>query len=533
MYHCGEYREASEILESLIDESPEWAMPWLLIAHVRQALGDEDAALQAARIAVSLDESTRTRCALGEILQDQGQSKLAVTEFARALAIAPNEGEASMVRIGFGKALVSLGNPLKGIGILTPLAESDYPDAAEACFELAIAYHEAWVTSDRSDDAQLKLCRDAFLRVTELDSTNPLGWTGAGVSAAELGNHAEALIFFDRGKDLGEPIKFLGYWQAISLVNVGRFTEAIRAALASNDDGWDSPIDNLATVAVAITGAGFANHEDLLNDLRDHITDAPQIANAWFAYEWRRGDLDAAQKLLHEAIEHWPDDTVLLRNAMLIAAARQDVASATEYFQGLEVADATLAKEWAPGLGTALKSRDRLQLKAALKQFSETAFANHDALHGNQDSLLRDMLTNTASVRFEEQVAARLKGDRQYVDIVVSWKPDFLHGKEIDIWATGTGKSAVVSCKLRLGPGKPLTKSEVESLIKKRDAVRRECGSASDPIAGIVVTNDAEADADAIALASAEDVELLRANLSRGFPQDPRWTVVRLSPIGP
>ena len=341
--------------------------------------------------------------------------------------------------------MISLGQPRRAVEILKPLPDSDHPDAAGACVQLGLAYYHVWLGSGRSDEAQLKLCRGAFLRVTELEGTNRLGWSGVGMAEAALGNHAEALTFLDRAKELGDRPRFLDNWRAASLVNVGRCDEAIQAALASNDDGWDSPIDNLAIVAIAITGAGSANHEDLLNDLRDHVADAPEIANAWFAYEWRRGDLDAAQKLLDDATERWPDDTVLLRNAMLIAVARQDVASATRHFQELEVADPTLAKEWAPGMGTALESRDPLQLKAALKLFGEAAFTSHAPRRDNQDSRLQGMLTNAVSVRFEEQVAERLKTDHGYRETEVSWKPAFLDGKEIDIWATGTGESAVVS----------------------------------------------------------------------------------------
>ncbi len=366
-----------------------------------------------------------------------------------------------------------------------------------------------------------------------LDGANPLCWHGVGMAEAELGNHDAAIAFLDRGKALGGRPAFSDHWRAMSLVNVGRLDEAIESALASNDDGWDSPIANLATVAIAIASAGFTGHEDLMNDLRDHVADAPQIANACAVHELQRGDADAAQVLVDEATALWPNDTVLRRNAITIAAVRRDLGSVTSHFPRLEATDAELATEWAPEIGAALASGDALELKAALNPIGEAAFASHHPRRDDQDSWPLGMLTNAVSVRFEEQVAERLKTDHGYRETAVSWKPAFLDGKEIDIWATGAGKSAVVSCKLRLGPGKPLAKSEIQSLVTKRAVVRRECGATSEAIAGLVVTNEAKADADAIALASREDVELLQATLSRGFPQDPRWTVVRLSPIGP
>src|SRR5262249_9028955 len=88
LLNAKSFDEAEGVLRRLIDRVPERAMAWLLLAHVRHARNDTDAAADLLRRAMALDPKLApAHNDLGTILQAQGRLEEAEVCYRRAIEL--------------------------------------------------------------------------------------------------------------------------------------------------------------------------------------------------------------------------------------------------------------------------------------------------------------------------------------------------------------------------------------------------------------------------------------------------------------
>ena len=210
----GEYAPAGRILESLLDQSPQDAGAWLLLARLSLQLGEHDKALRAAQQASMLSPAhSETLYVLGRVHKARGEAAAAEAAYRRALGADPANAD----------ACTSLALLLRADGRLDEAIAlyrrtlAIRPEHAEARSNLghALAAREQQLRrlatelagAGRRSEA-LEVIRQALQLVPGAADL----WLGAGTLALEMGLMAESLGFLEEAARL-DP----GSYAAVSL----------------------------------------------------------------------------------------------------------------------------------------------------------------------------------------------------------------------------------------------------------------------------------------------------------------------------
>jgi predicted O-linked N-acetylglucosamine transferase (SPINDLY family) len=213
---AGSFAEAEDILRHLLDRAPQRAMAWFLLARLRHASGDRDAAVDFMRKAIGFDSALApAHNDLGILLQSQGRLEDAEACYRRAIDINDK----------FAEAMSNLGAVLAARGRVDD-ATAWYGHAIAADSQFAPAHNNlgaALARLDRGREAETCHRRAIALKPDFVDAHYNLG-----VSLQEQGKHEAALASYDKAVAL-KPDNVDARWnRAYVLLMLGRYAEGWR-----------------------------------------------------------------------------------------------------------------------------------------------------------------------------------------------------------------------------------------------------------------------------------------------------------------
>jgi tetratricopeptide (TPR) repeat protein len=208
--------EAESVLRRLIDRAPERGMAWFLLARVRHARGDPDAAVDFLRKAIGFDpKHAPAHNDLGILLQSQGRLEDAEACYRRAINLNDK----------FAEAMSNLGAVLATRGRLDD-ATAWYGHAIAADSQLAPAHNNlgaALARLDRFDEAEVLHRRAIALKPDFADAHYNLG-----VALQDQGKFEDALASYASAVELKPDLVDAHWNRAYLLLTLGRYAEGWR-----------------------------------------------------------------------------------------------------------------------------------------------------------------------------------------------------------------------------------------------------------------------------------------------------------------
>jgi len=213
---AGSLDEAEALLRGVLERAPQRAMAWFLLARVRHARGDRDAAVDFMRKAIAFDpRHAPAHNDLGILLQSQARLEEAEACYRRAIEL--NER--------FAEAMSNLGAVLAARGRVDDAA-AWYGHAIAADSQFAAAHNNlgaALARLDRSQEAEACHRRAIALTGDFGDAHYNLG-----VSLQEQGKLEEALASYDKAVTLKLDNVDVRWNRAYVLLTLGRYAEGWR-----------------------------------------------------------------------------------------------------------------------------------------------------------------------------------------------------------------------------------------------------------------------------------------------------------------
>ncbi|HXW23410.1 MAG TPA: tetratricopeptide repeat protein, partial [Xanthobacteraceae bacterium] len=208
--------EAEGVLRSLLDRAPQRAMAWFLLARVRNARGDRDAAIDFLRKAIGCDPRLApAHNDLGIFLQSQGRLEDAEACYRQAIDLNDK----------FAEAMSNLGAVLAARGRIDD-ATAWYGHAVAADPQLAPAHNNlgaALARLDRPDEAEALHRRAIALKPDFVD-----GHYNLGVALQDQGRFEEALASYDKAVALKPDLVDAHWNRAYAMLALGRYEEGWR-----------------------------------------------------------------------------------------------------------------------------------------------------------------------------------------------------------------------------------------------------------------------------------------------------------------
>ncbi len=208
--------DAEGVLRNLIERAPERAMGWFLLARVRLARGDRDAAMDFLRKAIARDpKHAAAHNDLGTMLQTQGRLEEAEACYRRAIELKDRFAEAMS---NLGAVLAARGRPDDAI--------SWYAHALSVDAQLAPAQNNmgaALARLDRIDEAEVAHRRSILLKPDFPDAHYNLG-----VALQDQGQFEEALASYEKAIALKADLVDARWNRAYVLLMLGRYAEGWR-----------------------------------------------------------------------------------------------------------------------------------------------------------------------------------------------------------------------------------------------------------------------------------------------------------------
>jgi predicted O-linked N-acetylglucosamine transferase (SPINDLY family)/ADP-heptose:LPS heptosyltransferase len=216
LLNAKSFDEAEGVLRGLIDRAPQRAMAWLLLAHVRHARDDHDAAMDLLRRAIALDPKLApAHNDLGTLLQAQGRLDEAEACYRRAIELNDR----------FAEAMSNLGAVLAARGRLDDAANW-YGHAISHDAQLAPAHNNLGAMLarlDRSDEAEA-----AHRRAIALKPDFPDAHYNLGVALQDQGKFEEAIACYDKAIAIKPDLVDAHWNRAYVMLTLGRYAEGWR-----------------------------------------------------------------------------------------------------------------------------------------------------------------------------------------------------------------------------------------------------------------------------------------------------------------
>ena len=311
--HAGDVTESLRLTSTILEAKPNWGEARHIRAMALVQVGELDEAYREIHRAINVSNTALIRTGLAEILMDRGDAGQALVEFQRAYRMATDDFERAKAVLGWGILLIGEGKFLAAERVLRPIAEGSTLDAAEAAFQLGYAQFAPWLNGVR-DDAAVARARSTFQSAVDLDVESARPWVALGLCDLALENPGAAQVEFERGLALGGDPAFVNAQLSQALYEREQYEEAIAAARRSLEHGGaDSAWEYLALAAAQV---GFDTASELIEEAYAAASHSPVVANlrgSLFAHE---GSYEEAARHWTELSDRWPDDVVILQNAL-------------------------------------------------------------------------------------------------------------------------------------------------------------------------------------------------------------------------
>lgn len=526
--NAGDPAESVPICEAILDRRPGWAPARHILANALAATDQLDRAYAEIQRAVRDGDSLQTRMGLAEILSAQGAQAEAKEEYERALRMTKNEAQHAGAALQLAMLLLTEEDFETAERLLDPVARGRTLDATEAVFQLGRSLYLRWFRGDKTEGL-LDDARATFQLAVEANASEPRHWTGLGLCDRALGNAGAAIVEFERGIALGDDVGFVSAQLSWALYDDGQFEESVvaaRTALASSVElemAWDF----LALSAVQI---GVDSTGELIREAYDAAPHSQVVANVRGALLEFEATADEAAAHWTAIADQWPDDDVILKNALRSALDRADVEQCAVLVDRLESVSPGLTANLGATVIKAIESRNATSLVEVLAR-EDPLWPPPDE-HDSSDVLntthIGDFLVAVQSTRFEEQIGEFLR--RKGLEPEIAVRPDFLGGLEIDVLlGRHTNQVSLGEAKLRLNPAKLVSRPEVVTLQRKVERARESLGTGVQ-VVGNLMSNASGVDDDAREYADQHGVELQYARIPGNWGHHARWTVLEISP---
>lgn len=297
----------------------------------------------------------------GTVLLEQGEFEAAITEFRRAVALAPTFPPA---RINLAHALVRLGRAKEAEEHLQSVLSADPANARALSLLSAMQLDEGrlveaatlartaverdprspagWHTLGRVEEkaGRSEAARSAFQRAAELDPDNPEPLNALGNSHETRGEYAEAARWYE--KALAVDPSFAGAYNNLGLQQqrLGRRQEALKT--------YEEGRRRMPSSSILLNNIATWHHVVALEqlDLASRAEAAGRMEEAEAARARGRAEADAATKLYSEAIAANPVDASAVNNLGALRGALGEADKQLELYRRAVEIDPRYADAW-------------------------------------------------------------------------------------------------------------------------------------------------------------------------------------------